>query len=97
MVEGGGLSNDLAEFGDDSVGGVVVGGGENALVDGSGEVLDGGLDELAWGELVVIHVIVVGYLTHVGVDVKERNLGLVAVGREGPTVATVFILADRSE
>lgn len=47
LVEGGGLSNDLAEFGDDSVGGVVVGGGENALVDGSREVLDGGLDKLA--------------------------------------------------
>lgn len=36
-------------------------------------------------------------LTHVGVDVKERNLGLITIGREGPTIATVFILANRSE
>jgi hypothetical protein len=48
LVESGGLSNDFAELGDDSVGGVVVGGSEDALVESAGEVLDGGLDELAW-------------------------------------------------
>jgi hypothetical protein len=97
LVERGGLSNDLAELGDDSVGGVVVGSSKDALVDGSGEVLDGGLDELAWEELLVVNVKVVRELTHVGVDVKERNLGLIPIGREGPTITTVFILADRSE